>query len=154
MSKSKVGTHLKKIGECEKWPKSTPVEFWMGQGVYKPSVLIWRYPSALSCWGNGIWISKDLREEYQIVPKQQDEQDERKKISKTPKISNPIITILYTKTPKPQTSTHTHWQDEAERWNRSFHWCLTSCPSDMSFASSRWLNWTLKTQLDQSMFMS
>lgn len=31
MLKSEVGIHLEKVGECEGWPESTPVEFWMGQ---------------------------------------------------------------------------------------------------------------------------
>ena len=28
---SEVGIHLEKVGECEGWPESTPVEFWIGQ---------------------------------------------------------------------------------------------------------------------------
>ena len=26
-----VGIHLEKVGECEGWPESTPIEFWIGQ---------------------------------------------------------------------------------------------------------------------------
>ena len=28
---SEVGIHLEKVGECEGWPESTPIELWIGQ---------------------------------------------------------------------------------------------------------------------------
>ena len=31
MLKSEVGIRLGKVGECEGWPESTPIEFWIGQ---------------------------------------------------------------------------------------------------------------------------
>ena len=31
MLESEVAIHLEKVGECEGWPESTPVEFWIGQ---------------------------------------------------------------------------------------------------------------------------
>jgi len=31
MLESEVGIHLEKVEECEGWPGSTPVEFWVGQ---------------------------------------------------------------------------------------------------------------------------
>jgi hypothetical protein len=31
MLASEVGIRLEKVGECEGWPESTPVEFWAGR---------------------------------------------------------------------------------------------------------------------------
>jgi len=31
MLESEVGIRLEKVGECEGWPGSTPIEFWIGQ---------------------------------------------------------------------------------------------------------------------------
>lgn len=31
MLESEVGIHLEKVGECDGWPESTPIEFWIGR---------------------------------------------------------------------------------------------------------------------------